>query len=651
MLGSKQVAEFQERINPVLDSSKAKEPLKGKMVEARLGDGIGLNEEVIKKACNLAMKAHLKAPEKPFIFDENCNTADAVFAFSGSWAVNDWYSRNPFGGTKISAAMFPSLLSIGIGERAVVNEAFSCRFEELLQKSQFQKEVGKAVLENKKIVFAGHSSGGPMAILAALWFLEKFTRSLKNYAEPPFCVTFGSPLTGDRIFSHALRRENWAKYFIHFVMRYDIFPRIMLAPLSSIEPGLQLILPYTNPKSPHFKQESIEQSTDAISFFVIVMRNASCVASHSACNLMGCANLMLETVSSFIELSPYRPFGTYIFCSGNGKLVVIDNPDAVFQLLFYSAQLSYETEGQDAGDSFQLEIQNVVRKSLKEHLSYENELEECLEMQNVVYLNNNLVDLPLSPETIRSNEEATLNTALNDLGLSTRARLCLRAAGELEGQKIRNQEKIDSNQESIREGLNKIQEYQTKCEARRVGYYDAFKLQKDINDFNANVKRLELVGIWDEIVEMLKRYELPDGFEGRKEWIELGTWFRRLVEPLDIANYYRHLKNEDTGPYLNTARPRRYRFIQRWLEHAEKMAPGTCLESCFWAEVEELSSMPFGDVEEKVLSLEKLAAKWLSEGKLSKDIFFEESTFDKWWKTLPYRHRLESCISGYMNKC
>ncbi|MED6203495.1 Protein eds1L, partial [Stylosanthes scabra] len=61
---------------------------------------------------------------------------------------------------------------------------------------------------------------------------------------------------------------------------------------------------------------------------------------------------------------------------------------------------------------------------------------------------------------------------------------------------------------------------------------------------------------------MLKRYELPDEFEGKKEWIELGTSFRRLVEPLDIANYYRHLKNEDTGPYMIKARPKRYRYTQ-----------------------------------------------------------------------------------------
>lgn len=216
---------------------------------------------------------------------------------------------------------------------------------------------------------------------------------------------------------------------------------------------------------------------------------------------------------------------------------------------------------------------------------------------------------------------------------------------------MRNQEKIDANKDSIRRALNKIQEYQTKCDARKIGYYDAFKLQKDINDFNTNVKRLELAGILDEIVEMLKRYELPDGFEGRKEWIELGTQFRRLVEPLDIANYYRHVKNEDTGPYMKRGRPRRYRFTQRWLEHGEKMPVGTCSESCFWAEVEELSAMPFEDVKEKVVSLEKQTAKWITEDKLRKDILFEESTFAKWWRTLPSNHRLESCIAGYMKNC
>ncbi|GKG28235.1 EDS1L-like protein, partial [Tanacetum coccineum] len=78
-----------------------------------------------------------------------------------------------------------------------------------------------------------------------------------------------------------------------------------------------------------------------------------------------------------------------------------------------------------------------------------------------------------------------------------------------------------------------------------------FKIQKGNEDFEANVKRLELAGIWDEIVEMLKRYELPDRLDSNDNWIELGTKFRKLVEPLDIANYYRHSKDNDTGTNLS----------------------------------------------------------------------------------------------------
>lgn len=96
--------------------------------------------------------------------------------------------------------------------------------------------------------------------------------------------------------------------------------------------------------------------------------------------------------------------------------------------------------------------------------------------------------------------------------------------------------------------MRELEDYKALCEINNgKGYYDAFKVQQDEKDFQANVKRLVLAGIWDEIIEMLKKYELPDEFEGKEDWIILGTRFRRLVEPLDIANYYRHLKHEDTG--------------------------------------------------------------------------------------------------------
>lgn len=231
---------------------------------------------------------------------------------------------------------------------------------------------------------------------------------------------------------------------------------------------------------------------------------------------------------------------------------------------------------------------------------------------------------------------------------TTRARLCLRAAGELEKEKLENQKRIDSNKDAIREALKNIQEYKMSCEIRKIGYYDAFKIQKDITDFNADIKRLELAGMWDEIVEMIKRYELPDGFEGRKEWIELGTLFRRLVEPLDIANYYRRLLNEDTGPYMVKARPKRYRFTQKWREHVERMPTGWSSETTFWAEVEELTFKPYDLVKGKVLKLEEQVFTWVQKGWMGKDVFLSESTFTKWWKTLPFEHRQGSCISSFI---
>ncbi|GAA0173516.1 hypothetical protein LIER_27113 [Lithospermum erythrorhizon] len=621
------------------------------MVGGAIGESIGLGEEVITRACKLSFKAHKKFPEKQYLYDKSRSSSlDAVFAFSGTWSVEDWVSKKPFGDAKIDNVLFPSLRSVGNDAAATVNEAFACRFGEIMSRTSLASEVEKAAFDGKQVVFTGHSSGGPIAILSAIWFFEKYIRvpaAANRILKPPYCLTFGSPLMGDKIFSHALRREGWAKHFINFVLRHDLVPRIAFAPLSPMEKApLQQILSFLNPKSQYFHNESIGISNEACAFFQSVLRSTLSVASYTACHLKECTNPLLETFSSFVSLSPYRPSGTFVFCTCNGKLVIVDNPDAVLQMLFYCAQLDESTEVADASFG-----------SLKIHLEYETELQNSLfKMNQDVDWLNSLADIPLmyDSSSFHFGAASTMDSTLNELGLSERARLCLRAAGESEKQKQRNQEKMDQNKDKIRQGLMKIEEYKTKCDFRKIGYYDAFKLQRDTTDFYANVNRLELAGMWDEIVEMLKRYELPDGFESCKEWIELGTKFRRLLEPLDIANYYRHLKNDDTGPYMKRARPKRYSFTQNWLEHAERMATNKSTESWFWAEVEEVraesSVKPFEQVNEKVIRLERQACEWFERRLLDKDVFFEESTFIKWWKLLPQQHRNQSPVLEIIKK-
>ncbi|KAL6013401.1 Lipase (class 3) [Asimina triloba] len=237
---------------------------------------------------------------------------------------------------------------------------------------------------------------------------------------------------------------------------------------------------------------------------------------------------------------------------------------------------------------------------------------------------------------------------------SVEARVCLCAAGESEKNKLKNLDKVKANQGKIEEALNVINNYKKACKTRGIGYYDAFKLQKEKEDFNANLRRLELAGLFDEILDMLHTHELPDNFESQGEWVNLGTSYRCLVEPLDIANYYRHYKNEDTGPYLINGRPWRYRHAQRWLEHARRMPAGSITDSCFWAKVEELSldtanGRCFDEMSGRIMELEKELATAIDGGQLDRDVLLEGSTFVRWWKTLPQQHQLGSCIAGLIS--
>ncbi|KAL5544327.1 hypothetical protein UlMin_008111 [Ulmus minor] len=564
---------------------------------------VGMREELMKKAYSEAMKAH---KSEKFRLEKSSKDV-VIFSFPGSWSVQDWYSKGPFGDTEINQEFFPSLRSIGKDEFATVNEAFQERFQSIKDNNpQFEKEVLKAV-NKKQVIFTGHSSGGAIAMLATIWLLEKCRK--ENYPFRPYCVTFGSPLVGNFIFSHALRRENWSNQFIHFVMRYDIVPRVLLAPFSpDPQQKFKQVLDSFKQQSKKGQANTVEE---AQSFFKEVMINALKTTSNVASKLKESTNPLLETLEGFIEFSPYRPFGTYIFCNGAGKIVTLKNPDAVLQFLFYSSQLS--SDGDD----------EAFRRSLSDHFDYAKSLNQ----QAVVSLDS-------LEELHRVN---MINQAFDEFGVDVKGRLCLLAAEESEKRKERNKNKIDSKKEDMKNALAEIEKYRKMWEGHKVGYYDAFKLQKKQEDFKANVKRLELAGIWDEIVEMLKKYELPDNFEGIEEWVELGTRFRRLVEPLDIANFYRHQKNDDSGAYMgDRGRPKRYRYTQRWREHEKGMKKESSGESCFWAEVEELLATGITpETRERTKKLVEQVEQWEKKKEIESDVFLSETTFVKWWNGLP----------------
>nr|XP_043608370.1 protein EDS1-like [Erigeron canadensis] len=619
---------------------------------------ITLTIEYIKIAWSQSIEAHTS--NQLYLVDSKKHGASSsskevmIITFKGPLR---WHNDDLFGVTDVDAVLLPSLLRIGEGLLAKVNSAFLDAFKNLLKSTGFKLEVEKAVKKGKKILFAGHASGGAIASLATLWVLEEYARKQK-VTNAIGCVTFGSPLIGDGTVTHAVQREKWGGHFTHFVMEHDIVPRIMLAPKTSIQKHLPTILDFLEKKVDPTSQKSSKKAKlfsikthektvhqdhlikpdEAVDFFENVMINALTVASHDAFDLMEPTSTLKEKLSAdFVKVSPYRPFGHFVFCTrdetqGSGtsrQLLVVENPNAILQLLFYFLQLP--NENQDLAD--------FALNSLDENFGYEEELNKGgLQLDNMVNLKDLNQHLMTSNGTTSDVIRAS-NRALSEQAAS--AKWCLMAVEEAEKRKKENELVIkksmkkygNSNQKIIEVILDDIRTYKKKHADGTFDYYEAFKNQNEQDDFVANVNRLELAKIWDVTVEMVLRRDLPDEFEVWGELVNLGTQFRRLVEPLDIGNYYRHSKGDG---YMDV-RPKRYKFTQRWYEHANVSGFEKISESNFVAAVEELTkkaeelkNTTLEKVKEELENIKSTVGKWKNEiHEENEDVYWGDSIVSK----------------------
>uniref|UniRef100_A0A0D6QX10 Fungal lipase-like domain-containing protein n=1 Tax=Araucaria cunninghamii TaxID=56994 RepID=A0A0D6QX10_ARACU len=518
-----------------------------------------------------------------------------------------------------------------------------------------QQQVVAALESGETILFTGHSIGGAIATLATLAILEK-----RSNCTSVFCISFGFPLIGDEVLARAVRRQGWANQFCNVVSKADIFSRILLAPCVSVSQPLQILLPYwiESMKQMDYSstdmpmEEAPPENLDIPQFIKTVLHNASAVVNYSTAANMEPTNKVIEALRPALKISPYRPFGYYMFCSSSGGILVT-NYEAVLPMLYYTLAAANEDQAEAC---------------ITEHLGYGRLYPGVI--TNTVQLEE-LSNLALSHHAAASSSQRVIETRLDDLGLglqNARARLALRAAGEVQKQiteNVRMQEEelenFDMPKRHDKEAgpMRVLRFYRDRCRDSNSGgsgYYDAFKSQRNEDDFQANVKRLKLASFWDRIVEMVENHKLPDDFQCREKWIKAGTEYRLLVEPLDIANYYRLGKHEDSGHYLTSARPRRYSMLQKWLEDKELrdsqkqvLYPGITQESYFWAYVEEISwcmkSASNGgerphDVRAKCDEFQSRVKRMIDMEVLClEEVVMGDSTFLKWWNELSEEDR------------
>ncbi|CAN0907128.1 Senescence-associated carboxylesterase 101 [Linum grandiflorum] len=443
---------------------------------------------------------------------------------------------------------------------------------------------GESVLESPVIV-TGHSLGGSIASLFTLWLLDSLSQlpSKKPSKKLPiFCITFGSPLIGDKgVHGGISQRSTWNSYFLHVVSSQDPLPTLFL---NSSTPLLG---------NPHQQKYY------------------------------------------------YKPFGTFLLSSELGCSCVED-PEVVSLLLSHKA-IEFEAASNLVSvqglpvQHYGLMVEHLKIRALCQGSSQLGlPIEDSLQAGTVLLLEA----IGITPDQ----QQKMMN-----LAEKTKERLLLLMRNK------RNAMEPSRKLNEIKIKLVLLGRYKRECRKKGVGYYDSYKNQWTTADIDIARHKKHLTNYWKEIVEEAEKKPQKEGSHVRVSRLYGGTTYRRMVEPLDIADFYRGT-NGNKRDYKNQGRSKHYILLEKWLQEDSSAAADSSMknnkknrvadfteDSCFWANVEEariscrLLKVPTTDEGEKRVSegyllwFEEYVMELIRNNGVDPDIFLGKSSFMKWW--------------------
>ncbi|XP_021734616.1 lipase-like PAD4 [Chenopodium quinoa] len=483
----------------------------------------------------------------------------------------------------------------------------------------FQAQMKSLLEKSKSIILTGHSIGGAIASLTTLWLLSY----IQTIPSPPqiLCITFGSPLLGNKSLSKSLLRQRWAGNFCHVVLKHDIIPRLLFAPLAPINTQLHCLLKLI--------QLSITSQSEQLPFnvtgeikdqlFRFVLAYTEAVAKETAENMEIPAGL-------------YWPFGNYLFYSDEGT-VCVDNADAVVKLLYL--MLAMGSSGSCCED----------------HLKYGG----CVERMSFQFLMRRGF---IHGDVPASSYDAGLKLAVESSGLASQESVSRQAENSF---KMVKQTRLTPSLNSARLAIAlakitphraQIEWYKASCDEseNQMGYYDSFKRRASKRDYQVNLFRIKLASFWDNVISKIDNNELPHDFHKRRKWVNASHFYQLLVEPLDIAEYYRSGEHLKKGHYLRNGRERRHELFSKWWrekysdvveESKRSKFASLTQDSCFWAHVEEARELVEKVRQEKNSSnvaqllqgideFEGYAKKLIDNKEVSSDVLAKNSSYSIW---------------------
>lgn len=216
-----------------------------------------------------------------------------------------------------------------------------------------------------------------------------------------------------------------------------------------------------------------------------------------------------------------------------------------------------------------------------------------------------------------------------------------------------------------------IEWYKAVCDEAddQLGYFDSFKRRgSSRRGMKINMNRLKLARFWNSVIDMMESNELPYDFDRSRKWVNTSQFYKLLVEPLDIAEYYGKGMHKTKGHYIQHGRERRYEIFDRWWkERTPSAAEGNYSRStfasltqdtCFWARVEEardwLDSVKRetdpskeANLWDNIEKFDNYAAQLIQNKEVSKDVLAKNSSYSVWVKELEELREMKAKVQNF----
>ncbi|KAL7604515.1 hypothetical protein Lser_V15G20622 [Lactuca serriola] len=313
--------------------------------------------------------------------------------------------------------------------------------------------------------------------------------------------------------------------------------------------------------------------------------------------------------SFFSSNSQYKPFGTFLFCTESGGHTAFEDQDAILAVL--DAMVS-PNAGNDQTHDYSKELVSIRKKILYRGPSDFSESHLSPLRTGILF---------------QFQEIGMLHNILNDFidKIEKKQVKMIKMKNVYEPARKLNDTKINLT----------LMEWYMKTRRSKGGYYDAYK-NADITDkFESKDVIIKLQRFQEQYwKETVKNSDLMS----RMRWLYNGTNYRRIMEPLDIADYYKSGRKN----YIAN-RPEHFELLQKLSEDEKKVrmkAASLTVDSCFWAHVEEalisLTDLKNGDLSSTTTDTDQFDFEVyllgaINEKSLSPDVFLEGSSLMKWW--------------------